>query len=177
MKLGRYIVGLVSGLTFGILFAPKKGKKLREELIKKRGESGQEALMALFNAFKDAGVDAAQEIKKLSENEQLRSALNMSKEKMHEYLSDIEERGYDLAARAQDKVEEFSDMAVAAGTEFKKRAVQKRAVVERAVKNRMSGITKAIKPKAKRTRRTAAKTTVSRKRATGRKKSAPKKKA
>jgi len=137
MKLGRYVVGLISGLTFGMLFAPKKGKKLRDELVRKGGESGHDALMALFNAFKDAGTDAVSEMKKLSENEQLQSALNMSKGKMREYLSSIEDKGYDFAATAQDKVEEFSDMAVEVGTKFKKRAMKKKAAVKKAVKSRV----------------------------------------
>ena len=182
MKLGRYIVGLVSGLTFGMLFAPKKGKKLREELMKKGGESGQEALMVLFNAFKDAGVDAVSEMKKLSENEQLRSALNMSKDRMHEYLSNLEETGYDLAAQAQEKVEEFSDMAVQMGTKFKKRAVQERATVTRAVKDRIKDAAKTVQPAVKKVRKmvvkkTTAKKTAPKKRTVRRKKAAPKKKA
>lgn len=155
MKLGRYVIGLLSGLTFGMLFAPKKGAKLREELMRKRGESGgHDALMVLFNAFKDAGTDAVSEMKKLSENEQLRSALNMSKEKMHEYLSGLEESGYDIAARAQEKIEEFSDMAVTAGAKFKKRAVKKQGSIKKAVKNRVSTIAGTLKPKAKKTRKT-----------------------
>lgn len=151
MKLGRYIVGLLSGLTFGMLFAPKKGKKLREELFKKGSESGHEALIVLFNAFKDAGADAVGEMKKLSESEQLQSALSMSKEKMREYLSDLEESGYDVAARAQEKVEEFSDMAVAAGTKFKKRAVKKKKAIKRAVKARLKKPGKKAAPKKKTT--------------------------
>lgn len=161
MKLGRYIVGLISGLTFGMLFAPKKGKKLREEIFKKGGESGQEALLTLYKAFKDAGVDAVGEMKKLSESEQLQSALSMSKEKMRDYLSEIEEGGYDIAARAQEKVEEFSDMAVAAGTKFKKRAVKK---AKRTVKSRPKAVKRSPAKK------------VLKKRATSKKKAASKKK-
>ncbi|MFH1410271.1 MAG: YtxH domain-containing protein [Patescibacteria group bacterium] len=137
MKLGRYIIGLISGLTFGMLFAPKKGKKLRDELFKKGSESKQDALMALFHAFKDAGMDAVDEMKKLSDSEQLQSALSMSKEKMREYLSELEESGYDIASRAQEKAEEISDMAVAAGAEFRKRAVKKQTAIKKAVKARV----------------------------------------
>lgn len=46
MKLGRYIIGLLSGLTFGMLFAPKKGKELRKELMKKR-KAQTHALLAM----------------------------------------------------------------------------------------------------------------------------------
>jgi len=145
MKLGRYIVGLLSGLTFGMLFAPKKGSVLREELLRKGSESGHEALIVLFNAFRDAGTDAASEMKKLSENEQLRSALSMSKEKMHEYLSQLEEGGYNVAAQAQEKVEHFADMAASVGHKFRSRAVRKEKAVIGGLKTRVKRKARSVK--------------------------------
>ena len=61
MKLGRYIVGLISGLTFGMLFAPKKGKELRKELSKLKSKKDDpcgachDGITVLGKAFKDAG--------------------------------------------------------------------------------------------------------------------------
>jgi gas vesicle protein len=151
MKLGRYMIGLLSGLTFGMLFAPKKGSLLREELTKKGGESGHEALMALFNAFRDAGTDAVSEMKKLSENDQLRAALSMSKEKMHEYLSQLEESGYGVAAQAQEKMEQFTDMAAAVGNKFKSRAVRKEKTVIGKLKTKVKRKARTVKAKVKKT--------------------------
>lgn len=145
MKFGRYIIGLISGLTFGMLFAPKKGSQLREELIKKGGESSQDALMALFNAFRDAGTDAVGEMRKLSENDQIRSALSLSKDKMHEYLSQIEEGGYDVASKAQEKVEQFTDLASSVGSRFKSRAVRKHKAIITSLKTRAKRKTRAKK--------------------------------
>ena len=170
MKFGRYIIGLLSGLTFGILFAPKKGKKLREELTRKGSESGQEALAALFNAFKDAGADAVTEMKKLSESEQLQSALSMSKEKMREYLSQLEESGYDVAARAQEKVEKLSDMAVAVTSNFKKRAVRKRKAVTNKVKKRVKKAASVVKSRARKIKKVVAKKPLRKRRTTAKKK-------
>ena len=159
MKLGRYIVGLISGLTFGMLFAPKRGKKLREELLKKGEGSGQDALMALFNAFRDAGADAAMEMKKLADNEQVQSALSMSKEKMREYLSELEEGGSEMAAKCHERMEKFSDMAASASTAFKKRAVRKKKTVKRAVKSRAKKATRVVKAKVKTVKKVVAKKT------------------
>lgn len=145
MKIGRYIVGLISGLTFGMLFAPKRGKKLRDEIVKGSSSSGQEAFSVLFDAFRDAGADAVTEMKKLSENEQLQSALSMSKERMREYLSQMEDGGYDIAARAQEKVEAMSDMAAGVATDFTKRAVRKRKAATRSVKRRVKRVTRTVK--------------------------------
>lgn len=148
MKLGRYIVGLISGLTFGMLFAPKKGKKLREEILKKGSTSGQEALSALFTAFRDAGTDAVGEMRKLSENEQIRAALNMSKDKMNEYLAQIEDKGYGVAASAQEKLEEISDFAVKNASAFKQRTLKRRVrPVKRKAKAVVSKAKKAVAKK------------------------------
>ena len=166
MKIGRYIVGLLSGLTFGMLFAPKKGKKLRTELFQKGSKSGQDALGVLANAFKDAGMDAVEEMKKITDNEQLAAALSMSKEKMREYLSQLEETGYDVAERAQEKMEEFTEMAGKTASAFKKRAVTKKKAAVRTVKKAGKTAKKEVKKAVKKVatkktpaRKTAAKTT------------------
>jgi gas vesicle protein len=125
MKLGRYVIGLLSGLTFGMLFAPKKGTDLRKDIIKKGSVSGQEGLKVLGNAFMDAGGEAWEEIKNLSENEQVEAMLEMSKEKLREYLSFIENEGYDTAAIAQEKLEEIAKLAMSKAEQFKNKAAKK----------------------------------------------------
>jgi len=140
-------VGLISGLTFGMLFAPTEGKKLRKELKKGAGKSGSEALATLVDAFKDAGTEAMDEMKKLSESEQMQAALSMSKDKMREYLSNLEETGYDIAARAQEKLEELSDAAQETGKSFKKRAVRKQGVVKKVLKKKVAKVKKEVSAK------------------------------
>jgi gas vesicle protein len=135
MKLGRYIVGLISGLTFGMLFAPKKGKDLRRDIIKKGSSSGQEGLKTLGGAFMDAGEEVLSELKNLSENEQVAAMLEMSKEKLGEYLSFIEGRGYDVAGIAQKKLEEIAVFATDKARQLEKRAAEKENdFVKKAVK-------------------------------------------
>jgi gas vesicle protein len=111
MKIGRYIVGLISGVTFGMLFAPRKGTELRKELFDKGSESGAEGLKVLGGAFRDAGDDVMKELKGLSENEQIAAFLDMSHEKMKGFLEAAEEKGYDVAAVVQEKLETFTEMA------------------------------------------------------------------
>ena len=121
MKLGKYIVGLISGLTFGMLFAPRKGKDLRNELVKKSSESGAEGLKVLGNAFKDAGEDAFKELKGLSEHEQITAFLELSQEKMKNFLEAAEEKGYDVASAVQEKFEDLAKMAKGKMNEMKKK--------------------------------------------------------
>ena len=98
MKLGRYIIGLISGLTFGMLFAPKKGEELRKELMKKGSKSGADGLKTLGEAFKGAGEEAWGELKSLGEHEQVAALLELSQEKMRAFLDTAEEKGYDVAS-------------------------------------------------------------------------------
>ena len=133
MKLGKYIAGALSGLTFGLLFAPKKGEDLRREMKKKGAKSGHDALSVLVDAFKNAGAEALDEAKQLSDVQSLESAIGNSKEKMKEYFAQIEKTGYDIAARAKEKLDELHDAAEDASVSFKKTAVKKAKVVKKAV--------------------------------------------
>lgn len=111
MRIGRYVIGLLSGLTFGMLFAPKRGKELRREIFEKGSESGMEGLKALGNAFKGAGEEAVRELKNFSEHKDVAELLDISKEKMRMFLDDAKDRGYDVAAYVQDKLEDLAGMA------------------------------------------------------------------
>lgn len=105
MKLGRLIAGLVGGATFGVLFAPKKGSQLRKELKKTKGK-------ALGKAFKNAGVDALEEMKKLSEHEQVAAFLQMSEDRIKEIATNLESGDSELVEQAKEKFEAISAFAM-----------------------------------------------------------------
>ncbi len=109
MKPGRFLLGILGGLTFGMLFAPKRGRELRKELVKKSGESPAEVLRALGSALMEAGSEAYDEFLKLSETEQVQALKTLSKEKAGEFLETAKDKGYEIAATVQDKLEEASD--------------------------------------------------------------------
>lgn len=113
MRIGKYIVGLVSGLTFGMLFAPKKGDKLRKEIKKKfmESEDYEEGLKTIGHAFRSAGTEAWDEFKNLGDNEQIASFMALSKEKMQHFLDSAEEQGYDVAGVIQKKLDELAEAA------------------------------------------------------------------
>lgn len=146
MKLGKYIAGALSGLTFGLLFAPKKGQDLRKEMKNKASKSKHDALSVLIDAFKEAGTEALDEAKHLSELESIESAIGNSKQKMKEYFAQIEKTGYDIAARAKDKLDELHHIAADASVNFKKTAVKNARVVKKAV-NRSKKVVKTTKMK------------------------------
>ena len=143
MKIGRYVIGLLSGLTFGFLFAPRKGKELREELIRKGSQSRVEGLKVLGIAFKGAGEDALKEIRGLAEQEDVAAFLEISQEKMRNFLDAAEEKGYDAAAFVQEKLEGLTSMAKARvqgirgqAEEMRGGVVKKVSKVKPAVKHR-----------------------------------------
>ncbi len=132
MKIGRYLIGLASGLTFGMLFATKKGKDLRKEIFEKGSDNHMEGLKVLGNAFKGAGAEAIAELRKVSEHEDIAALLEVSQEKMRSFLDAAQDRGYDVAGYVQEKLESLAAMAKEkmgdakeGADQFKKRAVRK----------------------------------------------------
>jgi len=106
MKLARFLAGIVSGVTFGVLFAPKQGKKLRKEITQGKD------IKALGEAFKNAGVDALEEIKKLSKHEQVEAFLQLSEDKLKEIASNLDEGNSEMIRKAKVKFEEISAFAL-----------------------------------------------------------------
>lgn len=157
MKLGKYIAGALSGLTFGLLFAPKKGKDLREEIKKKGDKSKHDGLSVLIEAFKEAGVEALDEAKKAADNQTLETAIGNSKEKMKEYFAQIEKTGYDIASRAKEKLEELHDMASDTTDNLKKTARKKAARAKKAVVSRVKKVTKEAKKQVKKVKKEVSK--------------------
>ena len=156
MKIGRYLVGLVSGLTFGMLFATKKGKDLRKEIFEKGSDSHMDGLKALGNAFKSAGADAITELKKVSEHKDVAALLELSQDKMRSFLDAAQDHGYDVASYVQEKLEDLACMAKDKASElkggaeqFQKRAVRRAEEVRDEVIKKVSPIKKHAVKKAK----------------------------
>jgi len=134
MKIGRYIIGLMSGLTFGMLFAPKKGSDLRREMSKKCEKGGAESLKVLGSALLDAGEDAVNEIKNLSESEQIEVFLKNSEDKWQAMFDLLEERGFDKAASLQEKLEEFAKFVADKAGDIRDKAIKQKNTVKSEIK-------------------------------------------
>lgn len=112
MKLGKYLIGLISGLLFGMFFAPKKGEDLRKEMKNKWSSSDdyQEGINSLKKAFHSAGKDAWRELKNLKEHEQVSSFLDLSQERMKAFLKAAQDQGGDAMDQVQGRVEMLATM-------------------------------------------------------------------
>lgn len=74
MKGKSLLFGLLSGAIFGVLFAPKSGKKIREELKKER-EKGGTGLDTLKASFLEMGSDVLESIDQMTpEDEEKKKA-------------------------------------------------------------------------------------------------------
>ena len=136
MKIGRYLIGLASGITFGMLFAPKKGSTLRKEMASghKKDESGVESLKVLGMAFKEAGHEMLTEFKQLAKHEQVEAALELSKDKIRTYLDSLDDSNKEVLMSAKAKLEEFAAMATEKAMQFKKAAESGKNQAKRIVK-------------------------------------------
>lgn len=154
------MIGLASGLTFGMLFATKKGKDLRKEIFTKGSGNHMEGLKALGNAFKGAGAEAIAELKKVSEHEDIANLLEVSQEKMKKFLDSAQDQGYDVAGYVQEKLESLAALAKEkmgdmkeGADQFQKRAVRKaedmRDEMTEEVSKKISKIRKPLVKKAK----------------------------
>lgn len=114
MKLGRFLAGIASGITFGVLFAPKKGKQLRKEVMQGKGD-----IKALGRAFKGAGEDAWEEIKKLSKHEQVEAFLQLSEDRIKEIASNLEEGNSEMVQKAKTQLEKISAFALKKAADLK----------------------------------------------------------
>ena len=161
MKLGKYIVGLLSGLTFGMLFAPKKGKELRRELAKKTSGSDpyascHEGAKVLGKAFKDAGEEAWEELRTLGENEQVAALVELSQEKMKEFLDTAEEKGYDVASYVQERLEGLASLAKTKAEGVREMATKQAVVTKKKVGKKVRRAKKKVGRKAAKSTRKAA---------------------
>ena len=98
---GKFILGAAIGAGLGLLFAPKEGRKLREELKNKLSDL----------------LDQASEI----DMEDVKKQFDKKVEEIKEELADLDkEKALDIAKKKADelkkKVQELADLAVEKGT-------------------------------------------------------------
>lgn len=98
---GKFILGAAIGAGLGLLFAPKEGRKLREELKNKLSDL----------------LDQASEI----DMEDVKKQFDKKVEEIKKELADLDkEKALDLAKKKADelkkKVQELADLAVEKGT-------------------------------------------------------------
>lgn len=94
----KLLIGLLSGITLGLLFAPKEGKKLRASLSKsdeKLSDFGKEVLAA--------AKDAGSEVEKFIKSEEVQAILKKGKAN----ISEIIKEGEKLSTKGKKELEKI----------------------------------------------------------------------
>lgn len=138
----KLLFGLIAGLSAGILFAPKPGKKLREQL------KNSDAKFADFgNALLDAAKDAGGEVQEVFDSEEMQKMLTSGKKSVDEFVSLLEEKGGDLSKKAQAELEDLLDNAVVNAEKVKKTAKKKVSTAKKAAEKTVKTVKKDVKKK------------------------------
>ena len=98
----KLLLGLLGGVSLGLLFAPEKGKDLRKKLAK-----SDNAFKEFGNALVLAGKDASQEVKDLINSKDIQELIAKGKIK----AEDILEKGKDLSAVGKAELKQIIGQA------------------------------------------------------------------
>lgn len=105
----KLLVGLLGGLSLGMLFAPEKGSSLREKLAK-----SDHKLKDFGDVFLAAGKDASGEVKTFIDSKEVQELLkkgNIDTDALLEKGKALSEKGKEevknMIAKAKDKKEGF----------------------------------------------------------------------
>ncbi len=163
MKLIRTLAGIIGGATVGLLFAQKKGKDLRRDLLKDKDKM----LEVLGKEFMSVGKEISEEVKKLAETEDAKELIASAKTKFKGIAEIAKREGGGFAKEVEKYLAEISKYTKQKADEVKKTAKPKaKKVVKKAkkvvakkakvVKKTVTKKTTAAKKKVKRTVKKAA---------------------
>ena len=114
------LFGVLAGTVLGILFAPKKGKELREQIKRERDEGGL-GVDALKEGFVGMGKDMAGTAKDVYESETVQDNLSRAKVKAKEYADMGKEK---MGEAAHDAIKHAKKLSKKA-TNFTKKKIGK----------------------------------------------------
>ncbi len=104
----KFMLGVMLGTAFGIAFAPKKGKELRDELVKDIKDGKGEKFLK-HNA-KLIGKDVSDTTKEIYESEEVQSKIKEGKSQASKFTrkikSEMQSRAGEWTEIARDKLEE-----------------------------------------------------------------------
>lgn len=115
------LFGILAGTVLGILFAPKKGKELREQIQKEREEGGL-GTDALKEGFVGMGKDMAGTAKNVYESESVQDNLSRAKSRAKEYAEIGREKAQEYADMGKKKMNKAAKDAIKNAKKMGKKA-------------------------------------------------------
>lgn len=98
----KFLVGVVSGIVAGLFFAPKSGKKMRNEL-----KNSDDKINYLLNSFSEFAKDASQEAKIILNSEEFKKVVESSKNEMEKVFNYLDEKRKNISQDTYDEVTKF----------------------------------------------------------------------
>ena len=145
-KLVKTILALTAGYAGGLLLAKKSGKDLRKELKKSENPA-----KTMFNAMKDADLEAFKDFKDWWENsEKIQSLVKTGKDYFAEVSNEAKEMGTEAIKKTSQELERVANDAQKAANKLKKEAIKKGHEVKKKAtkfKNELEQKTKTIAKK------------------------------
>jgi len=146
-----WLFGLLTGTVLGVLFAPRKGKDLRNKMKqdRKRGRLGVEPLKNDISLLGKSVHGVISDLyKEVSENEVVKDTINTGKEYLGDYVDEVREQFDDFKKHsynpAKNQVQKNLDEKVKSAKEVLKRVKREGIVVEKKLISKT-----AVKPKVK----------------------------
>lgn len=133
MAYGRigWFIGLVVGAVAGLLFAPREGKKLREQ-IKSDRKRGNLGIAPLKDDMKKLGEELAGLAVGFYESEPVQDIVEIGREKMQDISRDIVQNAHDFHAQRLKPIQEEMEEKV----DFMKSKVDEgKSTVKKTMKN------------------------------------------
>lgn len=123
------LLGIVTGTVLGILFAPKKGKELREE-IKKERKKGGVGFDTIKEGFISMGQEMAGSAKTVYEMEEVQRGLDKAKDFASGLIEEGKQKVEKVAKKASKKIvkkaKKVAKDASKKATKFTKKRIAKK---------------------------------------------------
>jgi len=102
-KGSNLLLGIVAGTVLGILFAPKKGKELREEIKQERQKGGM-GFDTIKEGFVTMGREIAGSAKEVYGSEQVQRGIDKAKDFASDLVEDGKQKAGKVAKKASKQV-------------------------------------------------------------------------
>jgi len=123
-KKSGLILGLLAGTALGILFAPKKGRKMRDK-IKKELDEGGYGLEAIKEGFIGMGKEVVDTAKEAYESEEVQEQIGKAKDMAEDYYEEGKKEFDKKVRKVRKTAKARATKAKAGAKKTAKKAVKK----------------------------------------------------